>query len=399
MRKITIIIWVWGCLVWRADILAQNLNSIEPTVLRFTPADSAQIPLCHKLTDETAFLVKLLKDFEQKENRFNGSARFGFAGDKTGAASLYKINGGISVYRGYYPDKFEFANDVGMVLSNGAFTENVSNIFITYDHSLPVGDSLFLENYAVMSRFSDEFLGIEQRYELGGGFIVARWSKKLTAKGRQELTAVSRLTLANTGADTLLACISGDCAAATPTSPTDAAKLIRAQQMAKTATRKRYNTFRVALLTGLFLETEKGFAADTLTTAAGKIYRKQSFSATQYLRWEFRPTIDLKPNDQWALKIRPYFKMPMPWEWYSQTTQNGFTSKAVDYRIDLQTSLSIKLAEGSGKQASFEVQYRVLYDNAPKRAFTELLTDAGAPALLSAQKMHQLVRVMFQVGF
>lgn len=386
-------------------IQGQEIGNIEGTLLKFPFLDTLP-PNAHavKAAQQLATLLKYLKEQEQKEKRFNGNARFGFAGDKTDAASLYKLNAGITVSRGYYPDKFEFANDVGLVLSNGTFRENVSNMLITYDHSLMKGDSLFLEDYMVMSRFSDEFLGIEQRYELGGGFIIAFWSKKMSANGRNQYQQLTQLGIQaqSNSADSLSLCIDGNCQSYATQNPknNEAEQLYRARQLAKVALRKKYNKFRVALLSGLLVEVEKAFATDSLFTTAGKQEFTQSFDASLHLRWELRPTIDIKPTDNWSFKIRPYFKMPMPWEWYSRVSKYGQTSKAIDYRLDVQTNLSIRLAEWVNKQASVELQYRILYDNAPRRTFIDpaLSTDA-VPQLLQAQQTHHIIRLMFQVGF
>ncbi|QQS31341.1 MAG: hypothetical protein IPM47_10665 [Sphingobacteriales bacterium] len=398
------VIWLAFFFFWTlSSVNGQDVSDIKDEFAEFKVSDSL-VGIKHQLFSlEANQLIKYLKALEQREKRFNGNARFGFAGDKTDIASLYKINGGISVYRGYYPDKFEFTNDVGIVISNGVFTENVSNIFMTYDHTLMVGDSLFLEDYAVMSRFSDEFLGIEQRYELGGGIILAHWSKKLTKNGKDELRQISklRITPPQKGTDSLTMCVDGDCLRfkRNNSASNEESQIHQSQQLAKVAVRKKYNKFRAALLAGLIFETEKGFAADTISTAFGTQYFYHSFNASQFLRWEIRPTLDLKPNDYFTLKIRPFFKMPMPWEWYSEESKNGIVSKAVDYRIDLQTNLNIKLSEKMNKQASFELQFRILYDNAPRRTFLDIPDGEGNPVFLSAQKIHQLVRLMFQVGF
>lgn len=409
-------LWVWAmwgklylvlllllfCLLGRT----QDISSIEGTVLDFTAQpDSAAAAWAKKAAPEMAALLKYLKEQEQKEKKFNGAAQFGFAGDQTNAASLYKINGGIAVNRGYYPDKFEFATDMGLVINNGTFRENVSNVFITYDHSLPKGDSLFLENYMVMSRFSDEFLGIEQRYELGGGFILALWSKKLTPAGNAEMNRLHKTNLLppEAGSDSVRLCVNGQCANLKRANPknNDAELVYRARQQAKVALRKKYNRFRLALLSGLIVEAEKVSASDSLLTVSGKQNFTQSYNASLHLRWEMRPTIDVKPSDNWSFKVRPYFKLPMPWEWYSTViSSNGYTSKAIDYRLDVQTNLTIKLADWFNKQASVDIQYRVLYDNAPRRSFLDpSLSPGGVPLLLAAQKTHQIVRLMFMVRF
>lgn len=131
------------------------------------------------------------------------------------------------------------------------------------------------------------------------------------------------------GSDSLTICVEGDCQRfkLQNTEGNDAAQIHNSQQLAKVAIRKKYNRFRAALLAGMIFETEKGFAADTVSTLIGTQYIHQSFNATQFLRWEVRPTLDLKPNDNWTIKIRPFFKMPMPWEWYSEVSKMVLSAK------------------------------------------------------------------------
>ena len=55
-----------------------------------------------------------------------------------------------------------------------------------------MGNSLSTENFIFLKRFTDAFLGVEQRYELGGGIILAKYSKisRIGAKTEKNLNKV-----------------------------------------------------------------------------------------------------------------------------------------------------------------------------------------------------------------
>ena len=92
----------------------------------------------------------------------------------------------------------------------------------------------------------------------------------------------------------------------------------------------------------------------------------------------------------------------MPWQW-NQTVDgpNGAKSTLEDYRIDIESSMTIGLddfIDTQNKNVDFIMMYNVYYDHAPARLFT---TDSntGESILVSAPTRHSQFSFSFRVEF
>ncbi|MBK9687029.1 MAG: hypothetical protein IPO65_04465 [Saprospiraceae bacterium] len=114
-----------------------------------------------------------------------------------------------------------------------------------------------------------------------------------------------------------------------------------------------------------------------------------------------RPTIDLKPSDNWSFRFRPYFKMPMPWEWQSTVSSGEVQNIREDYRIDLESSITIGLddyIDTQNKNVDFILKYNMFYDNAPARLYVPD-PQSSTPVLFSAPRRHSQFSFNFRVEF
>ena len=71
----------------------------------------------------------------------------------------------------HYPSEIEFSTNIGVTLRENTFEEEVAELGISYDYH----HSLGFENYFFARRYTDNFLGIDQRYEAGGGVLFQVW--------------------------------------------------------------------------------------------------------------------------------------------------------------------------------------------------------------------------------
>lgn len=368
-----------------------------------------------KTINEFWSTIDFLREKEQEQKSLKGSTKFSLNGDQSGNDKLYRYGAGINFTRGNYPSKLTLASEIGMTLNNGTVREDVSSLHISYDYHPTnwnrhwVRDSLRIQEYIFVDRYSDNFLGIDQRYELGCGLIVASWSKRLTEKGGSESKRLNQFIFdpADYDASILKECVRKCYEIDTLSMPSwgDIEILKNAQNRARTALKKEYSTLRVGFLLGAFFETEKITIKDTLETSTGdKQFISQSLTATQKLKWEVRPTIVWQLSDRFALSIRPYFKFGLPGRWYSNVrseTGDRFDKK-VDSRVDVQSSIRIKFSSGEDFQSSLlgiELSYRYLYDNAPGRVFIRQPGSTDKMLLVKAQNTHHIVRFSFVMGF
>ncbi|MBK8701088.1 MAG: hypothetical protein IPN29_16735 [Saprospiraceae bacterium] len=214
---------------------------------------------------------------------------------------------------------------------------------------------------------------MDQRYEMGGGIILAKYGTKLTGRGRHLKEKVNKVPfdVENFNPDSGIWNLCSQYCSRYNTdfvNEEDVRTLERIQRQSNISLRKLFSNFRLGMLMGIFLETEKINASGTLETASGPMNFNYSFAPTQKVRWELRPTLDLRPSDTWSLRLRPYFKLPLPWEWQNTVTYNNV------------------------------MMYNVYYDNAPQRIYVPD-PSTGAPLLFSANKKHSLFSFNFRVEF
>ena len=181
---------------------------------------------------------------------------------------------------------------------------------------------------------------------------------------------------------------------------------------------------RLGVLFGLFGEIEKASVKDSVQIdAMGTMSEFNPELLNDALRWEIRPTLDFQFSDRWSMKIRPYFKGPMPWEPTHKVNNQAIREELMqlpptdslppvlpvpddddkfDFRVDLQTSLGFKLSKPEvfrSESFEFELSYRLLFDNAPPRAYVLTVGDDGTLAtdLIKAEDTHHIIRFSAKV--
>ncbi|MEL6837617.1 MAG: hypothetical protein AAFP77_31700, partial [Bacteroidota bacterium] len=91
-----------------------------------------------------------------------------------------------------------------------------------------------------------------------------------------------------------------------------------------------------------------------------------------------------------SVKIRPYLKFPMPWNW----TKNIGGEDVFDFRMDFPTTIEIRVNE----DFSVRLNHTIFYDNTPSSALIDdLLDQNGEPVSISLNKIHQFTT--FQASF
>ena len=383
---------------------AQRVQDIVYNLVGLNPHDTINFPDPNKRAIIKDFwtCIKALDLAEQEQRKLNGRISFGFNSDRSDNQSLYRIDGGINGSRGIYPGELNFTSNIGILLNNGQFTENVSNIYMSYNYHPSWGDGLLAENYAFLKRFTDAYLGVDQRYELGGGIVIASYSKHLIDSSH--INAINKVKFnADDFSDDIWAICSEHCALYKTEEVTkgDVKCLEKTQKIANLSHRKTLARYRLGLLIGMFFETEKINVSKLINFSTGQSQYNYSFEPTQRLRITIRPTFDYRPSRGITFKVRPYFKLPIPGQDFYNVSFGNIVDKKYDYRFDFETSLVIGIdnfLDTQNKSVSVAFVNNLFYDNAPSRLF---ITDPGnqVPILFSANKFHNMFSFMFRVDF
>ncbi len=341
-----------------------------------------------------------VKKFLETEHKLNGTGQFQFAGNESNSNDLLKLNVGLTIDYGIYPYEFDFSSKTNAVLTNGEFQENVSDIDVSFDlHPFHLPDTsisddhagLGFENYVFLKRLNDDFLGINQRYEIGTGFIYNIYTGGLTETGekhKKDLDKVS--TIKNQDLIKFLETCT-DAKNKLGLSTEECGTLRKMENVIKRTNKKQYSKVRAALLLGLYYEIDDAKAYNTIRFNNVDTLMTQSFETTNKLKVSIRPTFAWKPSDKYSFYCRSYFKFPF--KITDKISAGNLMSEKKDIFIDLKASLNMKVDQ----DFTIGLEYRLLYDCAPKRIY--LFETNGHPVLLTGQNHHSTFGLVLKYNF
>lgn len=335
-----------------------------------------------------------VRDTEIENTRLRGRASFGFLGNSNSESEIYRINGGIHIESGSFPQDFEFSTLLNIQIDNGQLQENLSNLRISYDRFLKNEKDPFRhEGYSFINRRSDQFMGINQRYEMGAGIITAFWSRKLheESQARYDRYHNDRIQWRANGPDAVNVTVRGY--PSFTWSGIDSVALNTLQdsreRIANTIIKKR-SPLRLGLLVGVFYEVESASASDELLTSGGPETFTRDFEVSNRFRWEMRPSINWRLSEEIYFKLAPFFKFPFPHEWKTPVADE----QLIDARLDLFADLIFSLRDNF----TLSIDYNFYYDFAPASTLLDdVVGPNGEPLYLTAERRHHFVN--FSVGY
>ncbi|GAB1857298.1 hypothetical protein MHTCC0001_21340 [Flavobacteriaceae bacterium MHTCC 0001] len=330
--------------------------------------------------------LNFVQGIEQERKQVYGSIAFGLNGNEVENKNLYNINTGVSIRYDNYPLEIEAAANILTQIADGKFDENLSVLNISMDYN--IGKSTIHEGYAFINRSKIKFLGIDQRYEIGGGYICnvftstvedingqdvirstikeghsliknSRKYKKAYTKNRlKRLTTLNRVNRRSNGTQKLL-------------SENDINTLTSIFDDYEKIFKKKYSHFRLAFLIGINREIEK--TQSDLPLYGSSIDTSYTFDSTNIFRLVAAPKLEIR-GGKFSWKTTCYFKQALfnsvDDEYNNSHLINNnsdpiITDKRSDYYLDLNTSFQFSLS----KKLSLVADLIYVYDNAPKRRY------------------------------
>lgn len=406
-----------NCQNYKRDIdkLKQKLFS---NLLFFKNKDSLELIKYSKFSN----YIEKLRTGTKNLNKTSGKIDLSFKGnDNYNTQDRFDFVSSLKLVKGSYPYKIKLNAMISAQFINGTLQENISAFHMGFDFHLKdkkkvkqlynnlkyVKDNLLWEGYVYADRYSNQYLNIEQKYEIGSGFIINFYSgrkvrestlsnsnlarkidkkslKHLVKEGQEEL---QKIYSTRVKVDSTYVMLTNEKSAEIIDYPNftsnDSITIYNEFSSLSNALRKKYSKTRFALLTGLFYEIEKGNARDSIRLSNGetKLFTEK-VPTTNFLRWQIRPTFEYYTG-AFELKLKPYFKLPMPWDWISeevyepenQSSEIQESNRRFDLLIDLQFSMAYYISQ----KFSINFQVRHIFDNAPKRTY---LDNRNSPELL-----------------
>lgn len=343
-------------------------------------------------------LSRLRKE-EDKQRALKADISFGLTGDEAGDRSLFKLNTGISLSRGEFPSEVNVVSKLGLQQRDGQLQEDVTSLLISYDYHT----TRHIEYFAFAERFSDNFLSIQQRYEIGFGARagihfgnVSGWNDVAESFGTVS-AGLAAVRAAVPGMS-----IRGQ--ALPNLGPDERSGLPLATRRLAHALRDQSSRLFLGIVASVFSELERAELEVTSRPAAGStdpvITSRIPVDATYRYRLTLRPAIRLHPSDEITIVVHPYFKLPLDGA-RRVTVADG--SRRLDYRRDVMSEMewTIKQEQTGLESVGFLVTVNHFFDNVPPAVPQKIVADAAAAGRmlnrLEAERSHRVVALALKL--
>jgi hypothetical protein len=343
--------------------------------------------------------LALLREEEDRQRSLLADITFGLSGDEAGERSLFKLNTGISLSRGVFPSELSVVSRLGLQLRDGRLQEDVTSLQITYDYHA----SRHVQYFTFAERFTDSFLSIQQRYEIGFGARVGASFGRIGSWRASD----ARFAAVNAGLADIEQARAASPSVAAALAPGDVARFRTAIGNLGQAIEDRQARLLVGVVASVFAELERAELEVTSFPAGGSpvdpngaITSKVALDAEQRYRLNLRPTFRLRPNSQVVITVFPYFKLPLDGPRYVQVAGGD---RRLDYRRDILSEMvwSIRSDQTGLESVDVVFTFNHHFDNVPPSLPATMIDDAEAAgrafARATAEQRHRVLALSLKL--
>lgn len=317
--------------------------------------------------------LTFFREEEDRQRSLRADISFGLTGDEAGDQSLFRLNTGINLARGVFPSEVSVASRLFLQLRNGQLQEDLTTLQITYDYH----GSHHIEYFVFAERFSDSFLSIQQRYEVGFGL---RAGVQIGRSRQSEVNSARMTALEDALPGVRTALSAGRTAAAV--SPAEWAAFERTIHNLHHAIEYRQTPVFLGVAVSVFSEIENAaleVASLPLdpSSADAPVRSRLSLGPEQRYRVSIRPSFRWRPSESLQVIVLPYFKLPLDGARYA-TVADG--SRRFDYRRDIlsEMSWSVRREQTGLENVSVVFTFNNFRDNVPPAISERMIADARA---------------------
>jgi hypothetical protein len=292
-------------------------------------------------------------------SQLNISASAGFSGHTAGDENLYQLGLGLAVAKDMYPGEFRFRVNTSLVIQNSLLQEHVTLLGMSYEHYL----TPWLETYGFVERFSNTFLRLRYRYEIGGGFkaefnvLPNKWQKKRNAsqfimekykKYIAYLDKKAELEHDKQKENEILFL------------EKQLEDLKNQDKGVMMMAKKKRSLLTLGLAVSVFSELEKmDYVDELMNLGLDPVLDNPLEKERQHFRLSIRPSFVFRPSRMITVKGQYYYKHPLFGKDHSEDP--------LHYRTDTSLSAALNLSEGASwtKSVTLIFEYKRHYDNNP----------------------------------
>jgi len=343
--------------------------------------------------------LALLREEEDRQRSLLADITFGLSGDEAGERSLFKLNTGIALSRGVFPAELSVVSRLGLQLRDGRLQEDVTSLQITYDYHA----SHHVQYFTFAERFTDSFLSIQQRYEVGFG---ARVGASFGRVGNWRVSD-ARFAAVRTGLADVEQARATAPAMAEAFEPIELTRARTAIDNLHHAIEDRQARLLLGMVASVFAELERaeldvtsfpsgGSPADP----AGAITSKVALDAEQRYRLNLRPTLRFRPSAQVVITVFPYFKLPLDGPRYVRMPDG---QRRLDYRRDVLSEMvwSIRSEQTGLESVDAVFTFNHHFDNVPPALPEAMIADAAEAGRefirVTAEQRHRVLALSLRL--
>jgi hypothetical protein len=343
--------------------------------------------------------LTLLRQEEDRQRSLLADITFGLSGDEAGERSLFKLNTGITLSRGVFPSELSVVSRLGLQMRDGRLQEDVTSLLITYDYHA----SHYVQIFTFAERFTDSFLSIQQRYEIGlGARVGASFGRVGNWRAIDARFAAVRAGLAQIEAAAAATPAVGDAFVAG-----DMPRFRSAIGNLHHAIEDRQARLMIGVVTSVFAELERAELdvisfplGGTPADAASNITTKVALDAEQRYRLSLRPSLRLRPTAQITVTVFPYFKLPLDGPRHVRMNDGR---EYLDYRRDVLSEMvwSVRSDQTGLESVDVVFTFNHHFDNVPPSLPADLVADALAAgrafSRLHAEQRHRVLALSLKL--
>lgn len=355
-------------------------NRVSPSEVLEKAPHQIKSNLWANRSQEKDIILDFLNNELQEEKKFQISFESGLDGHKTKAQSLYTVDVGADVEKGVYPFEFRFKAGAKIKFKDNELIEEVTKLLLNFDYHL----SPRWKIYTFVERFSDTYLSIRHRYELGGG-LMYQWESEVKRKFKiKEKDKIEEYSW-----DKILAHFNRQ-------SKQKKEELKNMEQIFS----KKYSTWAWSIAFTIFSELEqaviKSDAEDTIKNDALDP-QDVTLPSEQRFRWVLRPQVICRPLENLTLKAWGYCKFPLG----SPNSSDGIW----DFRFNGggRSEFSLPLYSKWAKSISIIFEYLLNYDKAPPTISDKIKNEYLAQNIKlldeKAEKLHHEFKFKLKISF
>jgi hypothetical protein len=298
----------------------------------------------------------------------------GFNGHKAGDSSLFRLNISTDFISYQYPSEFIFKAGTALQFKNNILQEDVTTLLVGYNYYF----KSWLKMYGFVERFSDSFLSIQHRYEIGGGisFKCNLWKKEREIEREKEYYRCKLEEVFNeavSDAVSLRECIVNDLPSLYYyNTKKKADELVKEEKCFYDMLKNKFARVSASIYFTIFSELEKAEIETcideqitgedgTIRIFEGTIPTKFPLEGEQRFRFTVRPRLEIKIRENFTINGHIYLKYPLgkPQKAFGRT----------DYRYDacLRPELKLESPFSWAKKMFLYFEYQRHYDNLPPR--------------------------------